>query len=274
VTSGEESGTSGKPGLKPWLVVTLAIGLILFVNTTSDILEEARGDHPLAWWKPVLWETSSGVIIMAMAPLIGWALQLWPFRRDQLVRFALIHFACATVFSLVHILAIWVMREAAYAAVGERYGFFDDGVALTMLYEGRKDVLVYAGIALVYWLFQREAARAAPAAGEQRIEIRDGGASVFLPPGDIFFVEAAGNYVEFHTAARTHLVRATLASYQERLAARGFVRVHRSRLVNRARIRALKPTPSGDLEITLDDGRAIVASRRYRAALEAPAQAA
>ncbi|MBC7769500.1 MAG: LytTR family transcriptional regulator, partial [Phycisphaerales bacterium] len=54
-----------------------------------------------------------------------------------------------------------------------------------------------------------------------------------------------------------------------RLAARGFVRVHRSRLVNRARIGAIKPTPSGDVEITLDDGRILAGSRRYRAALEA-----
>jgi DNA-binding LytR/AlgR family response regulator len=90
---------------------------------------------------------------------------------------------------------------------------------------------------------------------------------VFLPPADILFVEAAGNYIEFHTATRTHLVRGTLSAWEARLAERGFARVHRSRLVNRARIRALKPTPSGDVEITLDDGRTVLGSRRYRAAL-------
>jgi DNA-binding LytR/AlgR family response regulator len=45
--------------------------------------------------------------------------------------------------------------------------------------------------------------------------------------------------------------------------------VHRSRVVNRAKIAALKPTPSGDVEITLDDGRTMLGSRRYRSALEA-----
>jgi hypothetical protein len=30
----------------------------------------------------------------------------------------------------------------------------------------------------------------------------------------------------------------------------------------------MKPTPSGDLELTLDDGRTMLGSRRYRAALE------
>jgi DNA-binding LytR/AlgR family response regulator len=59
-----------------------------------------------------------------------------------------------------------------------------------------------------------------------------------------------------------------LADWEARLAARGFVRVHRSRLVNRARIASIKPTPSGDVEITLDEGRVLAGSRRYRAALE------
>jgi DNA-binding LytR/AlgR family response regulator len=121
----------------------------------------------------------------------------------------------------------------------------------------------------VYWVFRRRSEPPPkPAPGEDRIEIRDGGAAVFLQPGDILFVEAAGNYVDFHTAARSHLVRGTLAAWEARLSRSGFVRVHRSRIVNRARISALRPTPSGDIEITLDDGRTLLGSRRYRATLE------
>lgn len=84
----------------------------------------------------------------------------------------------------------------------------------------------------------------------------------------MLWVEAAGNYIEFHTGQRSHLVRGTLAAWEARLAAKGFVRVHRSRLVNRTRISAIRPTPSGDVEITLDDSRSIAGSRRYRDALE------
>jgi DNA-binding LytR/AlgR family response regulator len=107
--------------------------------------------------------------------------------------------------------------------------------------------------------------------GESRIEIRDGASAVFLAPTDLLFLEAAGNYIEFHTASRTHLVRGTLAAWEAQLADRGFVRIHRSRLVNRARIATIKPTPAGDIELTLDDGRTLTGSRRYRAALETPA---
>ena len=78
-------------------------------------------------------------------------------------------------------------------------------------------------------------------------------------------VEAAGNYVEFHTAAKTHLVRGTLASWEARLTARGFVRVHRSRLLNLKRIVALQWRPSGDFEVRLDTGESVPGSRRFKA---------
>lgn len=241
--------------------------LVVSVNATSEMLEMWR-ETGFAWWKPVLWEGSSAVVIAAMAPLIGWAVRRWPFRRDRLAAFLVIHLALTIPFALVHVGAIAVIRNAVYAMLRQRYAFFEDGVALRLLYEWRKDALIYAGIALVYWWFQKEAARSRDArSDEERVEIRDGGAAVFLPAGDIIFVEAAGNYVEFHTADRAHLVRGTLATWQARLVPRGFVRAHRSRLINRARIRALRPTRAGDVEIVLDTGRTLLGSRRYRAAL-------
>jgi hypothetical protein len=271
VTTGDEKGTSGWTRFEwgPWLTVALVGATVAFVNATSGIIEGA-GDH---WIEPVLWESTSALIIISLAPFVGWAVRRWPLRGESLLASALIHFGLTIPFAAVHILVTWILREAAYWAVGARYGFFDDGVAITLLYEWRKDVLVYAALAATYWIFQdiderRQAAAAPPT--DDRIEVRDGGGAVFLAAAEITDVEAAGNYVEFHTGAKTHLVRGTLASWEARLTARGFIRVHRSRLVNRAKIAALKPTPSGDMEITLADGRTVLGSRRYRAALAAP----
>lgn len=271
MTAGGDRGTGGARPLHigPWTAVALMAVVVAFVNATSGIMEGA-GAH---WAEPVVWEVTSATVIIAMAPLIGVAIRRWPPRADNLAPVGLIHLGLTLPFALAHVLAIFVLREGAYWAVGARYGFFDRGVPITLLYEWRKDVLTYGAIAAAFWWFQRQAERPPPERpGDERIEIRDGGAAVFLAPGDIFFVEAAGNYVEFHTANRTHLVRGTLAAWEARLSARGFARVHRSRLVNRMGIASLKPTPSGDLEITLRDGRTIAGSRRYRAALEdAPA---
>ena len=268
MTIGGEKGTSGGTLIGPWTLVALVGVVVALVNATSGIMELRRVGADFHWLEPVLWEATSAAAIIALAPGIGWAMRRWPPRSDSLVRFALIHAALTVPFAAAHVLAIFVSREAAYWAVSAHYGFFeDDGVPLTFLYEWRKDVLTYAAIAAAYWWFQRRAEQQQNQ-GDRRIEVRDGGAAVFLAPADILFVEAAGNYIEFHTAARTHLVRGTLAAWETRLAAHGFVRVHRSRLINRAHIAAIRPTPSGDVEITLDDGRVLVGSRRYRGALE------
>ncbi len=267
MTSGGQDGTSGGQRIRigPWTVIAATGAVIAFVNATSGIME--RDD--VHWSEPVLWETTSAVVIVALAPLIGWAVRRWPPRGDSLATFGLIHFGLTIPFGLAHILAIFALRETAYWLAGARYGFFDDGVGLVLLYEWRKDVITYASIAAVYWWFQRQAERPPPERpGEDRIEIRDSGGAVYLAPRDILTVEAAGNYIEFHTAARRHLVRGTLAAWEARLTPKGFVRVHRSRLVNRARISAVKPTASGDVEIALDNGRTLMGSRRYRSGLE------
>lgn len=273
MTSGDNCGTSGtaRAEWRPWFFVLFVALVVVAVNASSDFLEMRRAGLDFHWWEPLLWEITSAIVIVAMAPLIGWAVRRWPPTRDNLIRPGLIHFGLTVPFAILHVIGIFAMRESIYWLADAHYGFFDEGVGAVFFYEWRKDVLTYAIIAATYWIFQyiadrRQASVARPT--DDRIEIRDGATAVFLAPADILLVEAAGNYVEFHTSARTHLARATLAAWEARLTARGFVRVHRSRLVNRASIAAIKPTPSGDVEITLSDGRTIAGSRRYRDALE------
>lgn len=270
MASSGENGTNGWPRFEwgPWLAL-LPVGLVVvFVNATSDLMEHARDGRPLRIWEPFDWELSSLILFMALAPLVGEAVRRIPPRRDKLPLFVAAHAALTLPFSVVHVAGMVALRKLSYWAVGGSYDFFDGAPLLTFLYEWRKDVLSYALIGAIYYLFRRRAAERAPLNADTRLELRDGAAATFVAPSDILFVEAAGNYVEFHTAGKTHLVRATLATWEAKLATRGFVRVHRSRLVNRGHIRALKPTPSGDVDITLSDGRTLLGSRRYRSALE------
>lgn len=273
MTSGALSVTSGwaRVEWRPWVFIALVGLIVTVVNASSDLMEMRRAGLNFAWWEPVVWEVTSASVIVALAPLIGLAVQRWPPKQGQLLRTGALYFALTFPLAGVHILGMWALREAVYWFGGERYGFFDDGFALVALYEWRKDVLTFALIGGVYWVFHILAQRsaAAPAlAGDERIEVRDGGAVVFLAASDITHLEAAGNYVEVHAGGKTHLVRGTLAAWEVRLAPRGFVRVHRSRLVNRAKISAMKPRSSGDIDITLTNGLSVQGSRRYRATLQ------
>ena len=61
----------------------------------------------------------------------------------------------------------------------------------------------------------------------------------------------------------------TLQSFEATLAPHGFVRVHRTRLVNAGRVVAVESKESGDLVLALDDGSRVAGSRRYRDRLKA-----
>lgn len=272
VANGGQKGTSGwaRGRWGPWLFI-VAVGVVItIVNATSEILEAQRTGDRLDPRGPFTWEISSLILVLALAPFIGMAVRRWPPRGDNWPRVAAIHAALTVPFSLLHVGGMVAIRKAVYALAGSAYDFSHGMLARELFYEWRKDVLTYALLAATYFAFQRYAEVRSPPEGDQRIEIRDGGAAVFLAPGDILLVEAAGNYVTFHTSARNHLVRGTLAAWEARLTQRGFVRVHRGRLVNRSRIASIKPTPAGDIEITLDDGRVVAGSRRFRSALDAP----
>jgi two-component system LytT family response regulator len=100
-----------------------------------------------------------------------------------------------------------------------------------------------------------------------RIVVHDRGRSLIVPIGDVSRLSAAGNYVEVHTAARRHLVRATLSRLAQRLDPAEFLRVHRSHLVRADSIAAVAPWAHGDLKLTLKDGSELPLSRRFRSLL-------
>jgi len=85
---------------------------------------------------------------------------------------------------------------------------------------------------------------------------------------EIDWVEAYGDYVSVHVGAKSWLLRETIAAAEERLALSGFVRIHRSTLVNIYRVRELLPLSKGEFTVVLRDGTELKLSRNYRFALE------
>jgi DNA-binding LytR/AlgR family response regulator len=103
----------------------------------------------------------------------------------------------------------------------------------------------------------------------ETIEVKDGARRRFVAALDIQWIEAAGNYVELHTADAAILHRAPLSELERQLGL-GFVRVHRSRLVRRGAVAQVESRPSGDYVVRLSDGREVLGSRRYRRPLLEP----
>lgn len=101
-----------------------------------------------------------------------------------------------------------------------------------------------------------------------RLQIRSSDRVTTLQTDQIDWVQAADNYVEIHSGTQTLLMRETLTNMAKKLQPHYFLRIHRSRLVNTARIQALKPLFHGEYEVILKDGTRLTSSRQYRQTLQ------
>lgn len=106
-------------------------------------------------------------------------------------------------------------------------------------------------------------------AAGQRIPIRQSGGTFFVNAADITWVEANGDHLRVHAGSAVYTIRDTLASFGTVLQPFNFVRVHRSALVNRDAVSAVKPVTRGGHYLILRDGARVRSGRRYRAAVKA-----
>ena len=276
VTTGDPGVTSGARALPPsiiaYAIIVLGSAVFATVNILSAIDEHGWRNAPIAWWEPTIWETTSVMVLLALAWIPGQAVRLYPPTGAHALRNAAVHLACSVPFSLIHVAAMVALREAAYALLGGNYEF---GGADAWFYEYRKDLVSYAIYALIFWLTRRlsaqpEAARSAPAASDAMILIDEGTRQIRIDASEILGARSSGNYVEYLLAdGRRPLMRTTLAGIEAVLAEHGFVRTHRSWLVNRRHVTAIEAQGSGDHALTLADGTQAPLSRRYREALAA-----
>jgi hypothetical protein len=215
---------------------------------------------------PILWEGSSWVTYMLFFGLVWIGHRLAPLLR---VRWRLLlHVPLVVLFSLVHVGGFILLRKLVYALAGLRYEF---GSFLPHFgYELSKDSIGYLGFvsmfALIEYLLRQQTLIDTP--GQSlTFDIRDGAKLTRVQLDQVLAVASAGNYVEFVLQdGRRLLMRSPLSAVETALEPRGFLRTHRSWLVNAARMTALKPEGSGDYAIELGS-LTVPLSRRFPEAL-------
>ena len=103
---------------------------------------------------------------------------------------------------------------------------------------------------------------------ETRFVVRVGRKVRLIETEEVEWIEAADNYVRLHVGDARHLVRESLRDLEQRLDAGRFVRIHRSAIVNLARVVELVAQPGGDFTVLLAGGARLRLSRRYRERFE------
>ncbi len=95
----------------------------------------------------------------------------------------------------------------------------------------------------------------------QCLLVKSGDRVLVLRPREIDWVQADDDYVHLLVGQETHLLRCTLGELEKRLSPEGFVRIHRSRLVNLDRIKEFRPLFRGESAVILKNGARLNASQ-------------
>ena len=256
----------------------------VFAHAHVEIANDAARGVRMSFGSAMAVQISSHLVVAALLPAIYWLQRRWPVAERP--RNLLIHVAAVVPFSIAHTLGMAALRLLWFSGiVGEPHSFpltFD-----RMLYEFAKDIIAYgllsAGAGALRHYLTRPAPPAAvkaaatletnqepPAAPlPERFAVRRKGREIMVEVADIDWIEASGNYAVLHVGNETFEIRSSLTRLEGELDSKRFVRVHKSHLVNIARVVEVTPWVSGDWRIRLQGGAEVNLSRRYRQRFEA-----
>ena len=120
---------------------------------------------------------------------------------------------------------------------------------------------------------ERAAATPAPQPWLQEIWVPHRAEIIRLDTRDIELIEAERDYMRLHLGARSFLIHQTIGELERRLDPERFVRLHRSTIVRRDRIRSLHHDGCGNWTAQLEGGRSQRIGRTYLPNVRALARA-
>ena len=96
------------------------------------------------------------------------------------------------------------------------------------------------------------------------IAIKAKGRILFINPGDVVAVQAEGNYVSLQRESDSYLLRESISRVAEKLKPYGFIRIHRSALVNTTFVVEIKPYSTGKCGLRVKGGKEYAVTSAYK----------
>jgi DNA-binding LytR/AlgR family response regulator len=230
-----------------WWLLAPAVGLVLVLNFWCQLHGSVMGVGPVAFSISLPW---------ALKASLGWVVALaalWRHGPRMLDSgLATRRRWLARMLTVAGVLAITMGNEFVLIR--------GDSPAALWLYERLPLHMLFASLLVGGYLLLRARPPAAPReAADSLVEVMTGTGRARIRLDDIECLEADRNYINVHTTQRSYLLRQTLGSLEKSLAARDFQRVHRSIIVNRAKIRERR---RGGV-LVLSSGRTVRVSRAF-----------
>jgi two-component system LytT family response regulator len=105
-----------------------------------------------------------------------------------------------------------------------------------------------------------------------KVAIKTKGRILFVDPTEVAIIRAEGNYVLLEKQSGSYLLRESLSTLAEKLKPHGFIRIHRSMLVNTSFVEEIRPWNTGEYVLRIKGGRELTVSRMYKNNLRSIAQ--
>jgi two-component system, LytTR family, response regulator len=102
----------------------------------------------------------------------------------------------------------------------------------------------------------------------ERLVVRNGERLDLVPVETIDWIESANNYVELHCGTKQYLMAETMTNLEAKLDPDKFIRIHRGRIVNASRIKAIHPLMSSTYAVELRNGIRLTSGRQYKDAVQ------
>jgi len=105
-----------------------------------------------------------------------------------------------------------------------------------------------------------------------RIAIKAKGRILFIDPSEIVSVHAEGNYVLLQKSSGSYLLRESISEMASKLQSYGFIRIHRSVLVNGSYVEEIHPLLTGEYGLRIRGGKHFTVTRTYKKNLKSLAE--
>ena len=97
-----------------------------------------------------------------------------------------------------------------------------------------------------------------------KIAIKAKGRILFIDPTEVVVIQAEGNYVLLQKQSGSYLLRESISTVAEKLKPYGFIRIHRSVLVNTSFVEEIQPWTTGEYVLRIKGGKEFTVSRTYK----------
>jgi hypothetical protein len=260
-----------------WLTVVLVWTLVALFHYVQFYFQHVNQGSTFLWLPTLVEFVANYYSWVAIAVFVIWLGRRYRFQAQRWHRSLLVHLLACVTLALLHLGLVAILLKT-FKGFSFKSFTLADFYVYVFLWLFHFEVLMYWAVLGLSYGFEYYTASQRIKASErseshsdasgsrywEKLLIKDNGSTILLRTGQVDWLEAADNYVQVYCGPQSYLLRERMHILERKLDPRCFQRIHRSIIVNLARIQELKRGDKGEYEVVLRDDTHLQVSRRRR----------